>query len=213
MPWALTADRIVADGGGAFATAIDIADPNMIAEGVNAAMKRFGKLTAAHINAADMAVLKRDSTIADIAMEDFDRTLSVNLRGHVLCVRAVLPHLLKNASSSIVFTSSGAWNAGEPQRPAYAISKAGLNALMRHVAATWGKQGLTSNCIAPGITPTPASTATVGGAFEAAALATLPHTRLGSPEDHAAMVAFLMSDDGRWINGQVLNVNGGALFQ
>lgn len=210
---AQVAEEIAEAGGTAFVARIDIADEQSVADGVALALERFGKLDGAHVNAADMLVLQRDSTILDIALEDFDRTIAVNLRGHVLCTRAVLPHLLANPQSAIVYTSSGAWNAGEPQRPGYAIAKAGMNALMRHVAAGWGKRGLTANCIAPGLTPTGASTANTGTEFEATALAFTPHQRLGLPEDHAAAVAFLMSGDGRWINGQVLNVNGGSSFQ
>lgn len=206
-------EEITGQGRQAFATQVDIADEEAIKATVAATIARYGKLTGAHINAADMQTLRRDSNILEIDMADFDRTIAVNLRGHALCTRAVLPHLIQNPQSSIVYTSSGAWNAGEPVRPAYAITKAGLNALMRHVAAGWGKQGLTANCIAPGVTPTESATANTGLEFEQASLDFTPHTRLGLPEDHASAVAFLMSADGRWINGQVIGINGGAAFQ
>ena len=104
---------------------------------------------------------------------------------------------------------------GENTRPAYAVAKAGINALMRHVASRWGKEGITANCVAPGLVVTPEMTASgrLPEGFENMMLAGTPSTRLGAVEDIAAMVAMLLCDDGRWINGQVLQVNGGALMR
>ena len=202
------AQDIVGKGGDAFATVIDLADEGMVNAAVNAAADRFGKLDGAHVNAADMATLLQDSTILDEPMAVFDRTMQINLRGHVLCTRAVLPHLLKAGGGAIVYTTSGAAYAGEPVRPAYAVTKAGLTALARHVASAWGKQGVTANCVAPGLTITDAMKAQ-GADFEAAMLQHIPATRLGEPEDIARVVAMLLSEDGRWINGQTYNVDGG----
>ena len=94
------------------------------------------------------------------------------------------------------------------------MSKAGINALMRHVASRWGKQGITANCVAPGLVVTPEMTASgrLPEDFEQMMLAGTPSTRLGEVEDIAGVVAMLLSDDGRWINGQVLHINGGVLM-
>jgi NAD(P)-dependent dehydrogenase (short-subunit alcohol dehydrogenase family) len=77
--------------------------------------------------------IMQDSDALAVDLSVFDRTLQINLRGHLLCTRAVLPHLLQRGGA-IVYTTSGACDAAEPQRPSYAASKSGLNALMRHVA-------------------------------------------------------------------------------
>ena len=152
-------------------------------------------------------------------LEVFDRTIAVNLRGHFLCTRAVLPHLLRNPASAIVYTSSGSAYGAEPTRPSYAMSKAGINALMRHVASRWGKEGLTANVLAPGFTVTGEMKVQMeANASEAKKwsdhfMARTPHTRLGESEDHAAAVALLLSDDGRWINGAIIDVNGGSLMR
>lgn len=209
------AQEIAEAGGNAFATAIDLADEDLVNTAVNAAAERFGKLDGAHINAADMATLLQDSTILDEPMAVFDRTMQVNLRGHVLCTRAVLPHLLKAGGGAIVYTTSGAAYAGEPVRPAYAIAKAGLTALARHVASAWGKQGVTANCVAPGLTITDTMKArgNTSTDFQAAMLQHIPATRLGEPEDIARVVAMLLSEDGRWINGQTYNVDGGSIMK
>jgi NAD(P)-dependent dehydrogenase (short-subunit alcohol dehydrogenase family) len=208
------AAEIASGGGEAFAVPIDIVDEASVNEAIAIAVQRLGRLDGAHLNAADMRAIMLDSDALDEGLDIFDRTLAVNLRGHFLCTRAVLPHLLKAGEGAIVYTSSGAADYGEPTRPAYAVAKSGLNALMRHVASRWGREGITANCVAPGFTITAEMQAggRVPGDFADMMLARTPSRRLGRSEDIAAMVAMLLSEDGRWINGQVYNVDGGALM-
>ena len=201
-------------GGEAFGLAVDITDQAQVDAAVGQAVARFGKLDGAHVNAADLRVIFQDSDALDVDMAVFDRTIDVNLRGHLRCTKAVLPHLIANGGGAIVYTTSAAGDAAEPTRPSYAASKSGLNALMRHVASRWGREGITSNCVAPGFVMTPEMTA--GGQvppdFIKECLKGVHSQRLGKVEDIAAMVALLLSEDGRWINGQVMHVNGGALM-
>lgn len=205
------AAEIVKAGGEAFAVACDISNEASVKAAVDAAVGRFGGLNGAHINAADMRVINQDVDALEIDLGVFDRTMSVNLRGHLLCTRAVLPHLLSKGRGAIVYTSSPASDAGEPTRVAYAVSKSGINALMRHVASRWGAAGITANCVSPGLTLTASASAAVGDEFKKAMLARMANTRLGTPEDQAAMVALLMSADGDWINGQIIRVDGGPM--
>jgi NAD(P)-dependent dehydrogenase (short-subunit alcohol dehydrogenase family) len=214
------AERAAKEAGGeAFATYVDISDEASVKAAVDAAVARFGGLDGAHVNAADLRVIMQDSDALDLDLAVFDRTIAVNLRGHLLCTRAVLPHLLKNEASAIVYTSSGAAHGAEPTRPSYAMTKAGVNALMRHVAARWGKEGVTANVLAPGFTVTGEMKKQMeANAAEAQKWAQYykdktPHTRLGESEDHAGVVAMLLSDDGRWINGAIIDVNGGSLMR
>ena len=205
---------VIAQGGKAFAVGIDITDEASIAAAIEVAVETLGGLDGAHINAADLRVIFQDSDALDVALDVFDRTIDVNLRGHLRCTKAVLPHLLANGGGAIVYTSSAAGHVGEPERPSYAMSKSGINALMRHVASRWGKEGITANAVAPGFVPTPEMIA--GGQmpedFVKRCLAGARSTRLGTVDDIAGMVAMLLSEDGRWINGQVMHVNGGALM-
>ena len=209
------AEQIAVQGGEAFVTFIDLADEAAVTKAVETAAQRFGGLDGAHINAADMRAIMQDSDVRAEDLAVFDRTLTVNLRGHLLCTRAVLPHLLARGGGAIVYTSSAAADMGDPLRPAYAASKGGLNALMRHVASKWGREGVTANCVAPGYVITPEMAAS--GAMTSEQLSHMgsqtPSPRLGDPADIAAMVAMLLSDDGRWMNGQVYHVNGGALMR
>ncbi len=206
---------VVASGGEAFAVAIDIADEAAVSQAVATAVERLGGLDGAHINAADLQVIFQDSDALAQELAVFDRTLAVNLRGHLLCTRAVLPHLLQAGAGALVYTSSGAADAGSETRPAYAAAKAGLNALMRHVAARWGREGITANCVSPGfvITPEMAASGQLPESLVKQFQKGTPHVRLGQVEDIAAMAAMLLSEDGRWINGQVYNINGGSLMR
>jgi len=209
------AEEVVAAGGEAFAVHIDLADEASVNAAVAAAVARLGGLDGAHVNAADLQTIMRDSDALSVDLAVFDRTLAINLRGHLLCTRAVLPQLLARGGGAIVYTSSGSADSGEPVRPSYGASKSGLNAFMRHVASRWGREGITANCVAPGFTLTPEMQGS--GQLSQELLdgmrARIPGTRLGRPEDIAGVVAMLLSEDGRWINGQVYNVNGGALMR
>jgi len=209
------AAELAGRGSDVFAAHFDITDEHSVGQVTAAAVARLGRLDGAHINAADLRIIFQDSDAVAQDLAVFERTLAVNLRGHLLCTRAVLPHLLASGAGAIVYTSSGAGDSGEPTRPAYAMAKSGLNALMRHVASRWGRQGITANCVAPGFTLTAELQAAgqVPPAFIEQALARTPAPRLGRSEDIAGVVAMLLSEDGRWINGQVYHINGGALMR
>lgn len=202
-------------GGGCCAVPIDITDEASVQAAFAAVVERLGRLDAVHVNAADLRAIFADSNALDVDLAVFDRTLDVNLRGHLLCTKAALPHLLAGGGGALLYTSSDAAAAGEPERPSYAASKAGLNALMRHVASRWGPEGITANCIAPGfiMTPEMIASGSVDPDWIAHCIAQTRSRRVGSVEDIAGVAAMLLSEDGRWINGQVFHVNGGALLR
>lgn len=201
-------------GRGTFAVPVDIADEASVNAAIAKAVEGLGGLDGAHMNAADLRVIFQDTNALDVDLAVFDRTIAVNLRGHLLCTRAVLPHLLASKGGAIVYTSSASARGGEPERPCYAMSKSGLEALMRHIASRWGREGITANVIAPGFTMT--QELRDGGQVPQVVIdhftKTGRSTRLGQSEDQAAVAAMLLSQDARWINGQVININGGQLF-
>ena len=207
------AEQVRAGDGNAFAVAVDITDQAQVDAAVGEAVQRFGKLDGAHVNAADLRVIFQDSDALDVDMAVFDRTLDVNLRGHLRCTKAVLPHLLANGGGAIVYTTSAAGDAAEPTRPSYAASKSGLNALMRHVASRWGREGVRANAILPGLVLTPQLQSRMDDAQRAMAVEGTRSFRAGESRDIAAMVAMLMSRDGEWITGQTLSVNGGVTMR
>jgi NAD(P)-dependent dehydrogenase (short-subunit alcohol dehydrogenase family) len=205
------ASRITASGGQAVGTGVDVRDEGSVARLFALAVDTFGGVDGAHVNAADLSreVIFSDTDALAVDLGVFDHTLDVDLRGHVLCARAALPLLLARGGGAIVHTSSAAAFLGDSTRPSYAIAKSGINALVRHMAARWGKEGIRANSVAPGVVITPTVAAQGVSDFQREALKRTLSTRLGRPEDIAAMVAFLLSDDGEWVNGQVVSVDGG----
>lgn len=206
------AARIGAAGGTALAVQYDQADEASIEALVKTAVARFGRLDGVLANAADMLAVAQDGDLLNCSTEIFDRTIAVDMRGYFLIARHAIPHLLESRGA-IVFTSSAAAVIGEPERVAYAMAKSGINALMRHIASRWGKDGIRSNAILPGFVYTEKTRDILPESFRAAALSMTRSPRLGEPHDIAAMVALLMSDDGEWINGQTLSVDGGSTLR
>jgi NAD(P)-dependent dehydrogenase (short-subunit alcohol dehydrogenase family) len=207
------AGRIVAAGGKAVAVEFDISDDASVKNLVEIAVETYGGIDCMHANAADLSLCLSDSDAVDLSLDIWDRTMAVNLRGHLLCTRHAIPALLKRGGGSMIYTSSGAAYVGEPVRVAYAVAKSGINALMRHVASAWGKQGIRSNAIAPGLVMTDGALQNMPKERQDEMLALGRSVRLGSPADIASTVAMLMSDDGEWINGQVISVDGGITMR
>jgi NAD(P)-dependent dehydrogenase (short-subunit alcohol dehydrogenase family) len=212
---AQVADAVTAAGGRALALQLDIADEASVIDGVRTAAEWCDGLDAVHVNAANMApeVITNDSDVAAIELDVFDATVEVNLRGSLLCARHAVPALLSRGGGALVYTSSSAAFVGEPERPAYAMTKTGMHALVRHVASRWGREGIRANAVAPGPVPSEAVLPYFDQAMLDGMQAALRSPRLGRPDDVAAMVAFLVSDDGEWINGQVINVDGGMVLR
>jgi len=206
------ASRVAAAGGTCIPFAYDQTDDASVKALIDAAVARFGRIDFLHANAADLRTIFDDSDAIAVELAVFDRTIAVNLRGMLSCTRHALPHILQ-AKGAIVYTSSTAGHAGEPVRPCYAMSKAGVNALMRHVASRWGKEGIRANAIAPGMIITERLKTTMAQSAKDAMLAGCRSPRLGESADIAAMVAMLFSDDGTWINGQVIAVDGGSTLR
>lgn len=209
-----TADDIVAAGGQAVAATFDLADPTSVAGLVDFAATTYGGVDAIFNVGADMSTVRTDTDVVDIDFELWDRVMTVNLRGYVACMKYAIPQILSRGGGAIVNMSSAAAFQGEPARPAYATAKAGIGALTRHVAARWGKDGIRCNAVAPGFTATEAIRAVPQWPdLEAAALRRIRGPRVGAPADIAALVAFLICDEGTWINGQVINIDGGTILR
>lgn len=210
-----TAKRITDTGGTALVVEFDLADERSIRELFDTAVAEFDGVDGLYNVGAEAspAVMGRDGDLLDMDPAVWRRTFEVNLIGYALTCRAALPLLLEQGGGAIVNTSSAAANVGEPTRAAYGASKAGINALTRHVASRWGQQGIRCNCVAPGLVLTETAEKAMDAQTLAFARQTIPSPRFGEPSDLAGVVAFLLSDDGEWINGQVWSVNGGALLR
>lgn len=207
--WALaTAEKIKAEGGSALGIALDGTNADSQAAIVAAAVEKFGGLDFYHSNLAGGT--EGDIDILDCPPEVLDKSFAINTKSHFLATQAALPEILKRGGGAMIYTSSGAATGGAAWQVAYPMTKNAIHALARHVASRFGKQGVRANVICPGLVLTEAVKQYLTDEYVERGLKAVPHTRLGQPEDIAAAVTFLASDDGSWVNGQVWHVNGGA---
>ncbi|MEJ5975692.1 SDR family oxidoreductase [Novosphingobium sp. PS1R-30] len=204
-----TVAEITASGGTAIGTTLDGADEDSVTAVVALAVARFGGLDGFHANFASFKDGESGADILGLPMDVYDEVMRVNARGAVLCSRAAIPEMLKRGGGSLVFTTSGAAFAGETVRLAYAMSKVATHALVRNIANRFGRDGIRANAIAPGVVTHARFEAVLDPEVVAGMAARIPVGRLGRPEDIAAMGALLMSDEGSFITGQVLSVDGG----
>ncbi|WP_246202960.1 SDR family NAD(P)-dependent oxidoreductase [Sphingomonas lacunae] len=200
---------IVAKGGKAIAFALDGTKAASQAAIVKLALDTYGKLDIYHSNLAGGT--EGDIDALNCPEEVLDRSFAINTKSHFLATQAALPAMLENGGGAMIYTSSGAAAAGNPWQVAYPMTKNAVHALARHVAQKWGKKGIRSNVICPGLVLTEAAQMHLTDEYREQGLKAIPHTRLGKSEDIAAAVTFLASDDGEWVNGQVWHVNGGTI--
>lgn len=207
-----TATQITESGGRAIAVEFDLADAQSVRGLVDRTIAEFGAIHGLHNVGADLSDhnLGRDTTILDTDMDVWLRTLDVNLLGYVRTIRAVLPHLLAQGGGSIVNTSSGAALGSDPQHVAYGASKAAVNHLTRHVAVNWGKHNIRSNGVMPGLVMGETQERQNDLQLQQAFLTFGKTTRLGKPDDLAAVTTFLLSEEAEWITGQVWYIGGGS---
>ena len=210
----VTAQDIRDAGGAAQAFAFDLAEPESVRALLDSAVAGFGGVDLLFNVGSDMSMLRGDTDVVDIDFDVWDRTMTVTLRGYLASMKYALPLMLSRGGGAIVNMSSAAAFIGEPTRPAYATAKAGIGAMTRHVASRWGRDGIRCNAVAPGFTGTEMMrSAPQWPQLEAAALRGARSPRVGHPDDIAGLVTFLMSDEGAWVNGQVINIDGGAVLR
>ena len=154
------------------------------------------------------AGISKAAGIEDTTIEDFDRLFAVNVRAPFFLVQQLLPILSKG--SSIVFLSSLAAHAVVGTLPAYAATKGAIDTLVKHFASMLGARGIRVNAIAPGVVETNMSNFTKTEAGRDFALGMQALKRLAQPEEVGGVVAFLASEDARWITGDTIHVDGGS---
>jgi NAD(P)-dependent dehydrogenase (short-subunit alcohol dehydrogenase family) len=210
-----TVQRIGAAGGNAKAARFDLADEASVHVLVRTAVDAFGGVDGLANVGADLSpeTIGRDLDLLEMDTAVWERTLRVNLTGFAQTCRAVIPQLQKSGGGAIVNTSSLAAFIGEATRPAYAASKAGINALTRHVARRWGPENIRCNGVMPGAVMSETALRMMSQEFKDRLRASTTLNRLGQPEDLASAICFLLSDDSSWVNGQVWSIDGGANFR
>lgn len=208
-----TAADVAAAGGKAYGFGIDIANEDSVAAFVDAAVKIDGGIDGFYVNALDSSRQHKDIDPSEIDMADFDYLMNVNMRGYFLCTRYAVPRIVARGGGCMLYTSSNAVYQRSDSRPVYAMGKSGINALARYVANRWGKEGVRANVISPGLIVHPHALERLGQEYVDYRLSTLPIREIGRPKDIAGTAAFLMSDDGVFVQGQVISVDGGAVMR
>ena len=190
----------------------DISSEADVRAAVNGAVEHFGKLNVLYNNAA---VITYGNRIADMPVEQWDRTMAINLRGPFLCAKHAIPHLLNQGGGAIIIVSShGAFQAAPVGVADYATAKGGLVTLTYYLASEYGSQHIRTNCIAPGPVPTALNEPFLGSEEgRAMTAAFIPLGTVGAVEDVARAAVFLASDEAKWITGAVLRVDGGMVIQ
>jgi NAD(P)-dependent dehydrogenase (short-subunit alcohol dehydrogenase family) len=154
------------------------------------------------------AGVSKSATIEDTTTEDFDRLFAVNVRAPFFLVQQLLPIL--SQGSSVIFVSSLAAHAVVGTIPAYAATKGAIDTMVKHFASLLGARGIRVNAVAPGVVATDMSSFTKTDAGRDYALSLQAFKRLAQPGDIGGVVAFLASEDARWITGDSIHVDGGS---
>jgi NAD(P)-dependent dehydrogenase (short-subunit alcohol dehydrogenase family) len=196
--------EIEGGGGKAHAVVTDVTDAASVEQMVAAAVARYGRLDGAFNNAGEG---HRPAPLADISVDDFDRTLAVNLRGVFLCMRAELVEL--GSGGAIVNMTSSAGVSGAPGMGAYTAAKHGVVGLTKTAALDYGPKGIRVNAVAPGPILTDGGIGAAPAEVQDGVAQMLPLKRLGTTVEVARVAAFLLSDAAAFVNGAVVPIDGG----
>jgi 3-oxoacyl-[acyl-carrier protein] reductase len=198
------AREIEAAGGKAVVYIGDVADAGQVQAMVDTAVSHFGRLDILVNNAA----LRREKPFAEISYADWREVMNVTLDGAFHCVKACLPHLKKSGAGTIINIGGLSAHTGARDRAHVVTAKAGIVGFTRALAHDLAPDGITVNCVVPGLIGTPRPKNTPEPAHH------LIHQTItgerGRPEDVAAAVRFLCGPGARYVNGQAIHSNGGA---
>jgi NAD(P)-dependent dehydrogenase (short-subunit alcohol dehydrogenase family) len=199
-------------GDAAIAIQFDAVDAASIEAMVEKTVSHFGRLDILHNNAAmtDPAKHPLDTDAVTIPIDIWDEIIDINLRGYMLGCKYAIPHMIKGGGGSIINTASNSGTAGDLARIAYGASKGAIITMTKYVATQHGHQNIRCNSVAPGVVLTEALDKTVPGLKEIIKRHILT-PEFGTPDDIAALVAFLASDESRYITGENISISGGGL--
>ena len=174
---------------------------------INSAKEKFGTIDIMVNNAG----ITKDNLILRMKEEDFDSVIEVNLKGVFNCLKTITPIMVKQKKGKIINLSSVVGVSGNAGQVNYAASKAGVIGMTKSLAKEVGSRGITVNAVAPGFIETD-MTEVLGDKLKEEAKKGIPLKRLGTPEDVANVVSFLASEEGNYVTGQVINVDGGMVM-
>jgi NAD(P)-dependent dehydrogenase (short-subunit alcohol dehydrogenase family) len=205
------ATEVEKQGGRVMTIECDVTRAKDAARAVRETVKRFGSLSVLVNNAGTLHV----STVEGISEEEWDRVMTVNVKGPFLLSRAVLPEFRKAGGGAIVNIGSVLGLVAMKDRAAYCASKGGVTMLTKAMALDHAHENIRVNCICPSVVETDLvkgvfNETEEGQAKLKARLATIPLGRLGRPEDVAEMAVFLASEESSWLTGAAIPLDGGV---
>jgi 3-oxoacyl-[acyl-carrier protein] reductase len=199
-----TVAKARADGGTALSVAVDVRDEASIDEAFKRMQSELGPVRVLINNAG----YTKDGLAVKYSTESWDATVETNLKGAFLCSRRALPAMLKARWGRLVNVASAAALRGNAGQAAYSASKAGLVGMTKSLAREVGGRGITVNAVCPGFVET-RMTEVQNEEIRQRYVDMTPAGRFGSPEEVAAVIAFLCGPDASYVNGAVVSVDGG----
>jgi NAD(P)-dependent dehydrogenase (short-subunit alcohol dehydrogenase family) len=202
------AEELRGEGATAIAVEVDVADRTSVRIGFERIKAQLGPVQILVTSAG----IEQFISVTDITADAWDRMIGVNLTGTFTCIQAVLADMIDAGWGRIVTISSSSAQSGAPNMAHYAASKGGVISLTKTLAVELARSGITVNTIPPSLVDTPmARNAEAAGDFPGVDVVgpMVPLGRAGTPADIAAACSFLCSEDGSYITGQVIGVNGG----
>jgi len=202
-----TAEAIAAEGGTARGVALDVADHDQVERGIDELLGAYARIAILVNNAG----ITSDNLLLRMKREDWDRVVQTNLSGVYRLCRAVVPSMVRARYGRIVNITSVVAGLGNPGQTNYAAAKAGIEGFTRSLARELASRMISVNCVAPGFIDTDMTRSLADPARERL-LSQIPLRRLGSPEEVAEAVRFLVGAEAEYITGTTLHVNGGMFM-
>ncbi len=199
-----TLEEIRKAGGDGAILGFDVADPAAVDEAIQGIVERQGSLDIL-VNNAGLAI---DQLLMRVKPEEIDKTFATNVAGAIYCAKAAIRPMMRKKHGRIIQISSVVAESGNPGQVVYSASKAALIGMTKTLAREYASRGITVNTVTPGFIETD-MTANLPEAARQGILAQTPVGRIGRPEEVAAAVLFLASDEASYVTGQTLGVNGG----
>lgn len=191
----------------AIAVKLDVSSSSEVASAIDTIRRQLGPVELLVNNAG----IDRVGPFIESDEDDWDRVIAVNLRGPIICCKAVLPEMIAAGRGRIVNIASDAGKVGSTGEAVYSATKGGIIAFTKTLARETARSGITVNCVCPGPTDTDllGQVAAANPRLHESLARAIPMRRLGQPADIAAMVAFLLGDGASFITGQAISVSGG----